>query len=98
MRTAILSALVLLVATFPAAAQDKAKPNTVAPKEIADGWILLFDGETTFGWTAKGANRGGTLKAADGALDLDALGEGHIRTTTAFEHAELRFEYHCDGP
>ena len=50
MRTAILSALLLLAAALPAAAQDKAKPNTLTPKEIADGWILLFDGETTFGW------------------------------------------------
>ena len=22
------------------------KPNTLTPKEIADGWLLLFDGET----------------------------------------------------
>ena len=24
--------------------------NTLTPKEIADGWVLLWDGETTFGW------------------------------------------------
>ena len=23
---------------------------TLSPKEISDGWLLLFDGETTFGW------------------------------------------------
>src|SRR5580658_6632878 len=35
-----------------AIANDKPKPNTLTPKEIADGWILLFDGETTYGWKA----------------------------------------------
>ena len=29
------------------------KPNSLTPQEIADGWILLFDGESTFGWTGK---------------------------------------------
>src|SRR6266702_6833859 len=51
MRCSLLSAILILGCTpLPAAAQEKAKPNTLTPKEIADGWILLFDGETTFGW------------------------------------------------
>lgn len=38
----------LMTATVPAIADDekKANPNTLTAKEIADGWILLFDGET----------------------------------------------------
>jgi len=55
MRTAVLATLLLLAAVLPAAAGDKPKPNTLTPKEIADGWILLFDGETTFGWKADGS-------------------------------------------
>jgi len=51
MRISLLSTLVILACTFPAAAQDKAKPNALTPKEIADGWILLFDDKTTVGWT-----------------------------------------------
>ena len=35
-----------------ARATDESKLKTLTPKEIADGWILPFDGETTFGWTA----------------------------------------------
>ena len=46
----------LLPASLPsfAAAEDKAKPNTLTPKEISDGWILLFDGETFGGWKIDG--------------------------------------------
>src|SRR5215472_11306455 len=45
----------LLILAFTAAVHaDEPKPNMLTPKEIADGWILLFDGETTFGWQIEG--------------------------------------------
>src|SRR5205814_2160415 len=47
----------------PAFADDKPKPNRLTPKEIADGWILLFDGETSFGWKVEGE-----AKVQDGKL------------------------------
>ena len=50
-------ALVCLLAV-PVFADEKAKPNTLTPKEIEDGWILLFDGETTFGWKVDGEAKG----------------------------------------
>jgi hypothetical protein len=39
------------------AAVEAPGPNTLSAKEIADGWLLLFDGETTFGWEVSGAAR-----------------------------------------
>jgi hypothetical protein len=44
--------LLLTLALALPAAGDKAPPkaNTLTHKEAADGWLLLFDGETTFGW------------------------------------------------
>jgi hypothetical protein len=60
--------LALAVAsTSPARADDKEKekPNTLTPKEIAEGWILLFDGESTFGWKINGA-----AEVKDGVLIL----------------------------
>ena len=30
--------------------EKTATPNSLSEKEVADGWILLFDGETTNGW------------------------------------------------
>src|SRR5205809_973229 len=101
MRTLLLSALLLVAAlgagllTPPAAAQDKAKPNTLTPKEIADGWILLFDGETTFGWIVNGAEKSGHLKVTDSVLDLTELGKCVISSTTQLKEFELRFE--CAG-
>jgi Domain of Unknown Function (DUF1080) len=87
---AILSLCTLLAVTLPCQAQDK-KPNTLTPKEIADGWILLFDGETTFGW--KGQEEGGQPKVTDGALVVSAAG---LCSRTGFSEFELRFEYKLD--
>lgn len=47
------------------------KPNALTEKEIADGWILLFDGESTFGWTGK-------AEAKDGALALVNMDSAHF--------------------
>ena len=45
--------MAVFVATTPAFAESP-KHNTLTPQEIAAGWILLFDGETTFGWKTEG--------------------------------------------
>jgi hypothetical protein len=50
-----LASTALLVAL--ATASDAPKANTLTPKEIAEGWLLLFDGETTFGWEIAGTAR-----------------------------------------
>ncbi|MBM3980060.1 MAG: DUF1080 domain-containing protein [Planctomycetes bacterium] len=49
-----LAALMLLVLASPAFAVDKDKPNTLTEQETGLGWVQLFDGETTFGWTIDG--------------------------------------------
>ena len=88
-----LATVVLLAVSLPGYAQDeKTKPNTLTPKEIADGWILLFDGETTFGWEAEWSPRGTTPKVTDGTLDLTTKA-CYINGTTRFSEFELHFEY-----
>jgi len=72
MRTVLTLALLFLIST-PALADEKPKPNTLTPKEIADGWLLLFDGETTFGWKISG-----DVKVKDGTL---FIGGGKTPTT-----------------
>jgi hypothetical protein len=86
-----LASCLLFALAIPCQAQgDKLKPNTLTPKEIADGWILLFDGETMFGW------RGNTnlLKVKDGVLELAGVGAGSIETTSIFSDFDLSFDYH----
>ena len=55
MRRLLLAAICALLFAAPAMADDKPKPNTLSAKEVADGDVLLFDGETTFGWKVDGA-------------------------------------------
>jgi hypothetical protein len=86
----LLCAVLLLAAAPAARVGDKARPNTLTPKEVADGWLLLFDGKTPFGWTVKG-----NAKVENGELVLSgtAKGETVARTTTAFSNCEFRFQY-----
>ena len=82
----LLCAILVLLSAEPLRAADEPKPNTLTPQEIADGWLLLFDGETTFGWSVTGE-----AKVAGGALVLGGEKGTTVTTTTAFGPCELRF-------
>jgi hypothetical protein len=73
--------LLIALCAIPALADDKPKPNTLTPKEIAEGWILLFDGETTFGWTVEGE-----AKVKDGELILGGDKETIATITSSFKY------------
>jgi hypothetical protein len=68
--------------------------NTLTPKEIADGWLLLFDGASDFGWKVDGS-----IKASEGKLALsgESAGKGTARFTGRIQDFELRFEYALAG-
>jgi|SRR5579884_434494 len=84
----LLASLFVFSLAVPCWAADKAKPNTLAPKEIAEGWILLFDGETTFGW-----DTAGKPAVREGALIYGGDQDIRASTTTAFPRYMLKFEY-----
>ncbi|MFN3649278.1 MAG: DUF1080 domain-containing protein [Armatimonadota bacterium] len=90
-RLAALAALTLLAAA--AGAQERGTTPLTA-KEIADGWILLFDGETPFGWEQRGDAtwrvENGTLAAVPGS------GKGVLSTTTVFPSYRLKAEFWVD--
>jgi len=79
----------------------EAKPNTLTDAEKAEGWTLLFDGQTTSGW--RGAHRdafpdhGWTV--ADGALTVqksdgaESTNGGDIVTVAQYSAFELSFEF-----
>jgi 3-keto-disaccharide hydrolase len=84
----LLALLFAFSLAVPCWAADNVKTNTLTPKEIAEGWILLFDGETAFGWDASGKPevRAGSL-IYGGDQDVRAC------TTSAFRDYELKLEY-----
>jgi hypothetical protein len=64
--------------------------NKLTPKEIADGWLMLFDGETTWGWTAEGSAK---WRVENGVLISDAGEYGWLRSNAPFGDYILRAEY-----
>jgi hypothetical protein len=86
----LLAALALLTVALPTRAADPPRANPLTPREIADGWLLLFDGETMFGWIVPEGDKW-TIK--DGLLAPQAGNKGVLRTTTEFGNYELHFEY-----
>lgn len=85
MRPLLYAGLLALLAGRACAAEE-AKPNTLTPKEVADGWLLLFDGETTFGWKVDGP-----AKVENGVFVL-AEG-GQAEPTTLFGDCEMAWEW-----
>ncbi|HSQ55029.1 MAG TPA: DUF1080 domain-containing protein [Gemmata sp.] len=73
MQSFLLAATCVLCLAFSSTADDKPKANPLTAKEMADGWILLFDGESKFGWKIDGA-----AEVKNGELIL-----GGAKTTTA---------------
>jgi hypothetical protein len=96
MRSALSAAIVLALAG-PVAAQPKTAALT--PQEVADGWLMLFDGESTFGWKAEGYGSGkkAELAVRDGVLVLDGA-ETQLEPTSRFPQFELVAEYRSSAP
>ncbi len=68
--------------------QDAPGANGLTPQEVADGWILLFDGQTTFGWRVEGDS-----KVADGWLRVGGTTVSKVRHDIRFRDFELHAEY-----
>ncbi len=104
MKRVLPAALLLLLLLSPALlaedAQQEAKSdaatakadaaNTLSQDELDDGWILLFDGETTFGWKA---NSDANWKVADGVISVDSGDKGLLNTTTQFGDFVLKVDF-----
>ncbi|HBI45467.1 MAG TPA: hypothetical protein DDY78_21825 [Planctomycetales bacterium] len=90
MRRLLSLCLVLSLAASARAADAPPKPNTLTPKEIADGWILLWDGETTFGWRSPNDSK---WTIAEGMLAPQTDKPGLLVTTSPFKDYELVFDF-----
>ena len=75
-----------------AGAQDR--PNTLAPKESASGWILLFDGKSLKGWEPHGP---GDWKVENGAMVCGGTTPSWIGTDASFANYVLKLEFRGAG-
>ncbi|HVX11074.1 MAG TPA: DUF1080 domain-containing protein [Pirellulales bacterium] len=88
---------ILLILCLPPAlarpAEGPQKFNILSPEELAEGWILLFDGETMFGWQA---NNRANWRVSDGAIAVSEGDQGLLNTTTEFADYQLKLEFRAD--
>jgi hypothetical protein len=77
-------------------------PNTLTEAEKAEGWVLLFDGQTKQGWHVYQAKSDGSAwKVDSGTLMLDprekkewqTIGGGDLVTDSAFSNYHLSLEW-----
>jgi hypothetical protein len=78
--------LVALLCAVSAAAQ----PNTLTPQEVEEGWILLWDGRTDFGWEWHGD---AAWSIRDGVLSASGDKAGWLGTTSMFADYVLKIEF-----
>ena len=84
---------VLTIALVWSAAQVAAvdtEPNRLSSAELDDGWILLFDGETDFGWQATSK---ANWKVADGVISVSSGEKGLLATTSQFGDFVLKVDF-----
>ena len=80
-------------------------PVLLTPDEVKDGWVSLFDGQTTKGWHKYGgAPVGSAWKVEDGMLRLDASQQenwqikdgGDIVSDEEFENFHFKLDWKID--
>ncbi|MFO0850613.1 MAG: DUF1080 domain-containing protein [Gemmataceae bacterium] len=79
MLTVIRSAAVLLATAGSVTADDPIAHRPLTPRQAAEGWVMLFDDRTTFGWTVDGE-----AKVTDDGLVLGGTKETVATTDAAF--------------
>src|SRR4051794_12567572 len=79
--------LVLLQAAAPPARYPK-----LSEKEARDGWLLLFDGESTFGWNVEGEAR-----VENGVIVLGGKKASRLVHRTYFPFFRFEVEVSTDG-
>src|SRR5690554_8159136 len=94
------STILFFTATMMAFITDctgEVKHNTLTQQEIAEGWELLFDGETLNGWRDyNGEKLTAPWFAQDGMIQAKGEGadeHGYIVTEKVYENFELKWEW-----
>lgn len=86
-----------LAASFCLISCDSMRHNTLTEQEKAEGWELLFDGETLNGWRDyNGIALTGPWEAINGTIQAEGHGDdanGYIVTDKAYENFELSWDW-----
>ena len=91
-RTSLLTVILTLSVAVPCFAGG---PNTLTADELADGWILLFDGETLFGWrdNIRWKAKDGVLTVRD-VSHLELTDDSRLlRTTSQWGNYALKLDF-----
>jgi len=64
--------------------------NTLSAEELAEGWVLLFDGETLFGWQPASK---ADWKVAEGVISASQGEPGLLVTTSQFADFMLKVDF-----
>lgn len=93
----LLSVWAILAAIFYSYAFKPDMNNTLSAKELAAGWKLLFDGQSTNGWHLYNSQAPFTVwKAKDGQLfcdPQDKSGPGDLTTDKEYKNFDLKFDW-----
>ena len=93
--TQMLAMGALSVALFTSCSGQE--PNTLTPEEVADGWTLLFDGQTMNGWKDyNGTTLTEPWHVVDGCIQAKGDGSdasGYIVTDKEYENFELSWDW-----
>ena len=79
-----------LVSLLTQTYKGQSKPNALTPQELSEGWILLWDEESMFGWEALGKAE---WKISNGILSASSGENGWLATTTQFGDYTLKVDY-----
>ena len=79
--------VLLTVASTPIFAGDV---NSLTPEELADGWIMLFDGKTLFGWQAASK---ADWTVENGAITADRGEPGLLHTRSQWGNYVLKIDF-----
>lgn len=67
-----------------------AEPNTLTAEELEEGWLLLFDGESLYGWEPTSE---ADWQVRDGAIAVGSGEKGLLCTTSEFADYQLRLQF-----
>ncbi len=73
----------------------EAKDNALTAADVSDGWLLLFDGASSMGWTQGKTN---AWRIADGAWVFDGQQAGLLGSAVPFADFTLRFSFRAANP